>query len=245
MSGKEGKSIVQVLDKGRAFEFGKTISNASGLEYPMYVAADPAHNRVLVYQFPRDPQRSLFALDLDTNKLAPLGIKGMDVALDRDGNIYVMDGYDTNSMSRYTPDGKPLPFEGLGSNKINTGIYRAFGTFCVRGHCVAPNGDIYVERTNDYGLENGTEGLVDVFGPDGKRKKASLINNLPYGSCGLAVDAAGNVYLGVNLKDKDKPYPEPFLGKVSAEPYREWRKRAKSPGTIPISTPISSTGARS
>jgi sugar lactone lactonase YvrE len=229
VAGKDGKSIVQVLDKGHDFEFGETISSSNGLEFPMYIAADPARNRVLVYQFPRDPQRSLFTLDLDTNKVAPLGIKGMDIALDRDGNIYVMDGYDTNSMSRYTPAGKPLPFEGLGSNKIHTGIYRAFGTFSVRGLCVAPNGDIYVERTHDYGLENGTEGLVDVFGPDGKRKKASLINNLPYGSCGLAVDAAGNVYLGVNLKDKDQPYPEPFLGKVSAEPYREWKKAREKP----------------
>ncbi len=229
VSGRWGKSIVQVLDKGRAFEFGETIGNAPGLEFPMYIAADPARNRVLVYQFPQDPKRSLFALDLDTNKVAPLGIRGMDVALDRDGNIYVMDGYDTNSMSRYTWDGKPLLFEGLGSNKINTGIYRAFGTFCVRGHCVAPNGDIYVERTNDYGLENGTEGLVDVFGPDGKRKKSALINNLPYGSCGLAVDAAGNVYLGVNLKDKDRPYPEAFMGKVSAEPYYDWRKPREKP----------------
>lgn len=229
VGGKEGKSIVQVLDKGRAFEFGETIGNGKGLEFPMYIAADPARHRVLVYQFPHDPQRSLFTLDLDTNTIVPLGIKGMDVALDRHGNIYVMDGYDTSSMSRYTPDGKPLPFDGLGSNKIHTGIYRAFGTFYVRGLCVAPNGDIYVERTNDYGLENGTEGLVDVFGPDGRRKKAALINNLPYGSCGLAVDAAGNVYLGVNLKDKDKPYPGPFVGKVSAEPYREWRKAREKP----------------
>jgi DNA-binding beta-propeller fold protein YncE len=136
-----------------------------------------------------------------------------------------MDGYGTNSLSRYTPDGKPLAFEALGSNKLPTGVYRGYGpNMGLRGHCVAPNGDIYLIRSNNYGLEDGTAARVDLFGPDGKLKKGGLVQGLGSGDCGLAVDAAGNVYVGLNVKSKEQPYPEAFMGKVSAEPYVWWRK---------------------
>ena len=69
----------------------------------------------------------IFALDLAGNKLAPLSIKGTDPALDHDGNIYMMDGYGSNSMSRYTPDGKPLPFASTGEHKLAIGVYRGYG----------------------------------------------------------------------------------------------------------------------
>jgi DNA-binding beta-propeller fold protein YncE len=219
-----GKGLAQLLDKGASFELGAVITNSKGLAFPMFIAADPARNRVLV----REKSGGLFALDLASDTIKPLGIKGTDPALDREGNIYVMDGYGANSLSRYTPDGKPLPFAATGANRLNTGVYRGYGPdMGLRGHCVAPNGDIYVIRSNNssaIGLGGGVGGVVDVFGPDGKPKKTPLINGLGYGDCGLGVDAAGNVYLGVNAKPLDKPFPEPFMGKVSAEPYVWWRK---------------------
>ncbi|HOX07676.1 MAG TPA: hypothetical protein PK280_14850 [Planctomycetota bacterium] len=226
--GESGRGIVQLLDKGAALEVGATITSSNGLAFPMFIAADPARDRVLV----REKSGGLFTLDLKSNKISPLGLKGTDPALDRDGNIYIMDGYGTNSMSRYAPDGKPLPFAATGSHKLATGVYRGYGPdMGLRGHCVAPNGDIYLIRSCNVGAGagGGAGAVVDVFGPDGKPKKTPLVNGLGTGDCGLGVDAAGNVYVGVNVKPKDKPVPEAFAGKVLIEPYVWWRKFKREP----------------
>jgi len=221
-------ALVAISDKGESLEWGQTVSNANGLSYPMFLAADAARGRVLL----REKSGGLVALDLNSGKISGLGLKGTDMALDRDGNIYVMDGYGSGSLSRYTPQCKPLPFAATGSHKLPIGTYRSYGPdMGLRGHCVAPNGDVYVIRSCnvDQGIGGNLGCVVDVFGPDGTQKKTPLITNLGYGDCGLGVDAAGNVYLGVNVKPKDKPFPDPFMGKVSAEPFVWWRKGKREP----------------
>jgi len=69
---------------------------------------------------------------------------------------------------------------------------------------------------------------VDVFGPDGKKLRTA-VDGLGHGDTGLAVDAAGNVYVGANLRSADKPLPEPFAGKVLGEPFVWWRKLKREP----------------
>ena len=64
---------------------------------------------------------------------------------------------------------------------------------------------------------------MDVFGADGKLKKEDLIGGAGYADCGLGVDAAGNIYLGVNIKPADKPYPAAFMGKLPDKPWVWWR----------------------
>lgn len=215
------KLLAPVIDEGAAFKVLPQVNdNDVGMEFPMFVAADPERNRVLF----RERPAGLFSVDLETNKITQLNVKGYDIALDRAGNLYVMDGYGKNSLSRYTPEGKPLPFEGGTSNKISF-VYRGYGpNIGLRGHCVAPNGDIYVIASTNYGPAATIGSRVHVFGPDGKMKKDSLVNGLGYGDCGLGVDARGNVYVGANVKPKATPYPAPFAGKVPVDRWIWWKK---------------------
>ena len=220
--------LAPVLDKGEALELGEPIGSDAGLDYPMFIAADPARNRVLIRE-KSATRMPVFTLDLATGKKQPF-LKGQDPALDREGNVYVMDGYGTNSLSRYTPDGKPLPFPGAGSNKIDTGPYRGYGpNIGLQGHCVALNGDIYVVRGSNYGGVGCFGGRIDVFGPDGKLKKGGLIDGRGYGDCGVGVDPAGNVYVGANVKPRDKPFPQAFMGKVPAKGWTWWKQPREAP----------------
>jgi DNA-binding beta-propeller fold protein YncE len=86
---------------------------------------------------------------------------------------------------------------------------------------VGAGGDIYVMRTCNVGGFVG--GRVDVFGPDGKPKKDDLVDGMGCGDCGLGVDAAGNVYVGSNVKPADAPLPLGFAGKVPDKPWVWWR----------------------
>jgi len=226
--GGTGQRLLPVTDQGGALEAGKPVGNDDGLDYPMFLAADPARNRVILRER-RGRTRALYAVDLKSGRSRLLNVRGADVALDRDGNLYVMDGYGTNSLSRYSPDGKPLPLAGVGSHRIATGVYRGYGPdLGLRGHCVDLKGNIYLIRSSNYGGPGALGSRVDVFGPDGKPKRRNLIDGLGYGDCGLGVDAAGNVYVGANVKPAGRPFPEPFAGQVPAKGWLWWRgaKRA-------------------
>jgi hypothetical protein len=77
----------------------------------------------------------------------------------------------------------------------------------VRGLTVAPGGDIYVFE------EVLKPEQLHVFSPDGQLKKQSLVQDIPVDSAnGVAVDRAGNVYVGVNVHDPKKLYPDELLG---------------------------------
>lgn len=221
-----------IEDQGTALRLGPPASNHNGLAYPMFIAPDPARNRLIV----DDTFASslpLFALDIATGEKTRL-MRGTAVALDREGNIYVCDGYDSNSISRYDPSGKPLPFPTTGAHKLAVGKYRAYGPdLGLRGFCIAPNGDIYLLRSHNYGLEDNAAARLDVFAADGTRKR-TLVDGLGHGDCGLGVDPRGNVYLGLNLKPKDQPFPAEFAGKLPPEPWVWWRgKQRPAPWCYP------------
>ena len=57
-----------------------------------------------------------------------------------------------------------------------------------------------------------------------KLKKPGWIDGLGTGDCGIGVDAAGNVYIGANVKPRDDLFPKPFVGKVPSEDYVWWRR---------------------
>jgi len=234
-AGWSRQALVPVIDKGGTLEMGTAVNNYKGLRFPMFLAADPQRNRVIVREMFLG-KKGFMSLDLSSGAIERLrgpggkGLVGADVALDRDGNIYLMDGYGTNSMSRYSPDGRPLPFSGIGSHTIKTGTYRGYGPdMGMRGHCVGLNGDMYLMRSSNYGDSDVFGNRVDVFGPDGRPKKRNLVDGLGYGDCGLGVDAAGNVYVGANVRPKDKPYPDGFNEQVSAEPFAWWRRGTRKP----------------
>ena len=144
-------------------------------------------------------------VDLKTDTMKRF-VKASEAALDRDGNVYVLDGYNQNSITRYTPDAKLLPFAN-GSNKLSI-VYRAgLPNVGVKGLTVAPNGDIFAYQ------DNNTTAPVRVwqFGPDGNIKRADFLTDIPFDSgTGLAVDRSGSVYAGLCLHDAARLYPADF-----------------------------------
>ncbi len=217
------KGLCPVADKGASFEPGPAVSNGNSMSHPTYLAADPARNRALVYE---NGSVKVYAIDLDTGRKSEF-CKGTCVATDREGNVYVMGGRD-NAVYRFDPAGKPLAFSGLGSNKILTKGYRGFGpNMGMPGLCVDVRGNIYVSRNSNYGGAEAYGGRVDVYGPDGKMLKEKVLDGLGYGECGLGVDAAGNIYQGMNIKPADKPFPAAFMGKVPEERWTFWRGKER------------------
>ena len=226
-AGWSRQSLAPVTDKGASLELGPAVNRYQGLRFPMFLAADPARRRILVREMYLG-RKGLRVLDLKTGEHRKLGIVAADLVLDQQGNIYTMDGYRTNSLSRYTPAGKPLPFKATGSHKLEVGPYRGYGPdMGLQGHCVDLQGNIYVIRSSNYG-DPGTYGArVDVFGPDGTARTRDLIDGLGYGDCGLAVDPAGNVYVGANVKKQ--AYPQAFMSLLPQKPWAWWRRGKRPP----------------
>ena len=224
-------SLVPVIDRGDRLEVGANVNSPSGLAYPMFIAADAPHDRAYVTEF-RNVQK---AIDLRAPRagersgtLSPFR-PGNEAAVDRDGNVLLLTGYEV-ALERYDRDGKPLPFAALGTHKLPLAGYLSKGpNVGLRGHVVAPNGDIYVLRMGFY-----TIGQVDVFAPDGTLKREAVLARVVHGSSGLGVDAAGNLYLGSNLKPAEgSPYPAWMDAKVPETGWVWWRKPRPVPWCYP------------
>jgi hypothetical protein len=82
-------------------------------------------------------------------------------------------------------------------------------------------------------------GQVDVYGPDGRLKREAVLARVVHGSSGLAVDRAGNLYLGSNLKPAEgSPLPADFAGKAPATGWVWWRRgKREVPWCYPYSNP--------
>jgi DNA-binding beta-propeller fold protein YncE len=209
-------ALLPIADEGDTLRPGEPVGEAGGLHCPSFLAADPKRKRLIVAEHGVGHVQ----VDLETGKAAPLKLPGNDLALDRDGNIYLMGGYGSNALVRLDPQGKPLPFAATGSNKLEV-KFRGYGPdMGLRGHCIAPNGDLYVRRSPDHACV----ATVDVWRPDGTLRQAGLINGAGSGDSGIGVDNRGNVYLGMNLKPADEPIPPEFAAAVPAAAWRYYRR---------------------
>ena len=206
---KKSDALLTIEDKGASFEPGQQVSNADGLSYPLFVAADPERGRAYVRNF----IGGMVSLDLATGKNAPLGIPADEVALDAQGNLYACSGW-AWMIRRYSPEKKDLALKDGNQDGKNKG---ALGPWNLdpaipekqadmvarskgfnqggRGYAFGPDGNLYVIKMPQY-----THGQVDVYSPEGKLIREKLIDSLPYSSGGIGVDAAGNVYIGVNMR---------------------------------------------
>ncbi|MBM4038710.1 MAG: hypothetical protein FJ290_09360 [Planctomycetes bacterium] len=209
-------ALVPITDEGEKLTLGEPAGEPGGLNCPTFLAADPPRKRLIL----ADYGVGHVLLDLETGKGSPIRLPGNDLAVDRDGNIYLMGAYGSNALVRVDPQGKPLPFPATGTNKLAV-KFRGYGPdMGLRGHCIAPNGDLYVRRSPDHACV----ATVDVFGPDGTLKKAALVNGAGSGDSGIGVDNRGNIYLGMNLKPAAEPIPPDFAQAVPAQPWRYYRK---------------------
>ncbi len=231
--------LLYITDRDNELEISEPVSNDNGLRYPWFVAADPERNRVLVREDnPHPPWPSqlqargdytlIRSLDLDTGELESF-VNAAEVQVGPDGMVYAIGTSDPLFMSgsaivRFDPDGQPAPWPAEEDHVLRTKPFGILGNSRVgsRGYTVAPNGDIYLLRSSKYRPERGVAARVDVYGPDGKLKREAVIDGMGAGDCGIAVDAAGNIYVGANLKPADQPYPADFMGDIPEQMWTCW-----------------------
>ena len=213
--------LVPLTDEGGAFKLGDPVGENGGVSFPTFLAADPRRKRILVSEF----GGNIGIVDFENGKRTPFKLPGSDLTLDRDGNIYQMGPYSSNALLRFDPEGKPLPFAATGSNKLDI-RFRGYGpNMGLRGHCIAPNGDLYVRRSPNHACVS----TVDIWSPAGVLKKAALINGAGSGDSGIGVDNRGNVYLGMNLKPAEAPIPADFVGVVPTDAWKYRRTEDRPP----------------
>jgi sugar lactone lactonase YvrE len=202
--------LVPVVDKGDAFEAGAELTDNKGLPVTMFLAADPARGRLLV----RGRTCRYRAIDIASGAMSALPKSFADsyeIALDADGNIYRYGPWAANTVLRYDPEGRPLPFKATGRNSVSVPLYPR-GVISGRGLCVAADGTLYAIANGVIRKRGCGQGLtrVMVYAPDGTLKNENLVPGLGQGDSCVGVGASGNVYLGINAKPPGEPYPAAF-----------------------------------
>ena len=203
------ETLCPIDDRGDKLDVGANVlvQPAGSFTSPLYMTLDAARDRLYLADF----RLKVMLVDLKTDKVSQF-LKASEVAVDRDGNVYALDAFGVNTISRYAPDGKPLPFA-AGSNKLKINFRNGLPNVGVKGLTVAPSGDIFAYQ------DNNMTAPVNVwqFGPDGKIKREDFIKGIPFDSgSGLAVDRAGNVYAGLCLHDPARFYPADFGDQIPA-----------------------------
>jgi sugar lactone lactonase YvrE len=199
------RTLTPIDDEGGKLTAGKNVLGGGGFSSPLFIAGDPRNDRLYVGDF----SRKVLKVDLKAGDRISKFLTASEAVVDRDGNVYALMGYGTNSLERFSADGKKLPFPGSGSNKITVAYRAGLPHVGVRGLTVAPGGDIYVYE------ERLKPEQLHVFGPDGKLKKKSILKDIPVDSGnGIAVDRAGNIYAGICVHTPKHLYPRELAGQI-------------------------------
>ncbi len=149
---------------------------------------------------------------------------GVDMAIGYDDSLYIRTGEShVGPLERFTRELEPLPFA-TGTNRLWE-IYSRMGIgFCDKGLGAGPNGECYVSYMYDW-----NKYFVAGFGGDGKAIKgkyldgkmkkpepaswagklsadrwvtSAVVGPIPASSGGIAVDASGNIYVGMLVQPK-------------------------------------------
>jgi sugar lactone lactonase YvrE len=154
------------------------------------------------YSFPPriqkfDPQGQFIGkIELPDPRTNPNGYMPSDLAVDPDGNLYVLDWY--SGVRKYNPQGQLLQLIGEGGSGSALGGPGPGRFYAPRGVVLDYRGNIYVS--------DGAGHRVQKFSPNGLvvreflSKFAPTFSGSPYLSpddAGLAVDGAGNVYASI------------------------------------------------
>jgi SMP-30/Gluconolactonase/LRE-like region len=195
-----------MTDKGATLELGEQINNRRGVSYPLFGAVDRARNKYYVNSF----MTGLDSIDLRSGKVSPLKLdhknSRLEVTVRDNGDIYAASGW-AWKMSRFGDKGKHLPLKDggekgwIGPWKMGQAGKRKLLARMKgrgqggRGFAFGPDGNLYIIKMSQYSI-----GWVDVYSPEGKLLKEKVIDGIPHGSGGIGVDAAGNIYIGGNLR---------------------------------------------
>lgn len=202
-----GRSVLlPVSDQGDRLTAGADIlgTAAAGFTSPLFLCLDKGRDRLYLGDF----VQKILKIELKDDAIS-LFTKASEAAVDRHGNVYVLVGYGGNALLRLDADGKPAPFPGSDSNKIEVPYRAGLPHVGVRGLTVAPSGDIYVFE------EKLQPEQLHIFGPDGKPRKQRVIQDIPKDSANsVAVDRQGNIYIGVNVHDPKRLYPDELAGQL-------------------------------
>jgi hypothetical protein len=192
-------------------------------------ASDPTHRLVSCRI---DPVRvgegsAVYVLDETTGETKRVRTEGQAVGngqgvttrLDREGNFYCSQA--EGGIWKCNLQGKRVPLPATAGDPSLKGHIPAGST-----GTTAWERDWYVDRKgNIYAKVRGTayHGLmhVDVFGPDGARKR-TVLWGITDGSYGPRVDAKGNIYLMESVKPAGWLYPEEFQPRATERYVREW-----------------------
>jgi hypothetical protein len=126
------------------------------------------------------------------------------VAIDQNsGDVYVYDtGSGGGSVYKFNAAGEPADFSALGTNAI-TGVGGAYpdgNELAVDGSNGPAKGDIYVANASHVGVYGADGEPVEIAGKPAEltSEVTTEVPGAPWGeSCGVAVDSAGNVYVGL------------------------------------------------
>ena len=211
-------TLNKLVDKGISFEdLGDAISEkrkkGSAINFTGCVAV--AGDRLVSRDKDFGYNWNIKPLFFDAGTGAPEGVfslkKANEVVGGKDGRFYVIgSGYKKPfPIDRFDPDGNPVPFaEGEGGSIKDRwhGHTRTAGMFTTR------KGEVYVPGGDSYRALNAA--TVRRFDANGKLvDKQVVATQLAYLG-GIAVDSRGNVYLGAQVVEKDKPIPDWFAGRL-------------------------------
>ncbi len=155
-----------------------------------------------------------------TGSISRVKIAGTEVAVGPEGYLYV---HCRGQLARFDRDGKAAPFPSTGTNVLTRSSRRKNGNIEVdspfallhgpSGHCVGPDGKVYVMYPHISGTYKADCSVVDVYGPDGKIRKKALVRCGPDAE-GIQVDARGNIYVADNIKPRTAVYPPELAGLI-------------------------------
>ncbi len=164
-------------------------------------------------------------IDGRTGKMERVPIKGhTEVAVGPKGLLYV---HGQKKLARFDRQGKPAPFPGKGTHVLAEGTIKTKGSTLAlvhgpRGHCVGPDGRIYVLYPFPSGSYGSDHTTVDVYGPDGKPVKKKVVRGSSF-AAGVQVDARGNIYVADCAKRPSAVYPPELGGQIPKT--RKWKDK--------------------
>ena len=217
LSNVEGKGgVKRIEDRGAEFAVTGSLGKG-GWVMPVKVWADPLSDQVIT----SNGWSALNSFNGLTGEAQNFPLLGMDLAFGPDGSYYVYGQKGWHELvTRFDRGFHPLPFPATGKNTTamtTTGkdVYGRYGHgWCNKGVAVGQDGRIYV-----YNMYDWNKYFLNVWDPSGSAVKHArvgdgLIGPLDPQGGGVAVDAKGNVYVGMTGLPAGAPGAAKGIGSI-------------------------------